>query len=83
MTINLTREDFEQAIKSGASVFEGNTIPDTGKPSGRYYRFIRGRDAVTDFIGTDISSSEFSRVLDETEMVMPDETFEKFWEKYI
>ena len=41
MTINLTREDFEQAIKSGASVFEGNTIPDTGKPSGRYYRFIR------------------------------------------
>lgn len=43
----------------------------------------RGRDAVTDFIGTDISSSEFSRVLDETEMVMPDETFEKFWEKYI
>ena len=34
MTINLTREDFEQAIKSGASVFEGNTIPDTGKPSG-------------------------------------------------
>lgn len=40
MTINLTREDFEQAIKSGASVFEGNTIPDTGKPSGRYYRFI-------------------------------------------
>lgn len=27
----------------------------------------RGRDAVTDFIGTDISSSEFSRVLDETE----------------
>ena len=41
----------------------------------------RGRDAVTDFIGTDISSSEFSRVLDETEMVMPDETFEKFWEK--
>ena len=32
---------FEQAIKSGASVFEGNTIPDTGKPSGRYYRFIR------------------------------------------
>ena len=26
MTINLTREDFEQAIKSGASVFEGNTI---------------------------------------------------------
>lgn len=40
----------------------------------------RGRDAVTDFIGTDISSSEFSRVLDETEMVMPDETFEKFWE---
>lgn len=43
----------------------------------------RGRDAVTDFIGTDISSSEFSRVLNETEMVMPDETFEKFWEKYI
>lgn len=43
----------------------------------------RGRDAVTDFIGTDISGSEFSRVLDETEMVMPDETFEKFWEKYI
>ena len=43
----------------------------------------RGRDAVTDFIGTDISSSEFSRVLDETEMVMPDETFEQFWEKYI
>ena len=41
MTINLTREDFEQAIKSGASVFEGNTILDTGKPSGRYYRFIR------------------------------------------
>lgn len=41
MTINLTREDFEQAIKSGASVFEGNTIPDTGKQSGRYYRFIR------------------------------------------
>ena len=41
MTINLTCEDFEQAIKSGASVFEGNTIPDTGKPSGRYYRFIR------------------------------------------
>ena len=41
MTINLTREDFEQAIKSGASVFEGNTIPDTEKPSGRYYRFIR------------------------------------------
>lgn len=41
MTINLTREDFEQAIKSGTSVFEGNTIPDTGKPSGRYYRFIR------------------------------------------
>lgn len=43
----------------------------------------RGRDAVTDFIGTDISSSEFSRVLDETEMVMPDETFEKFWEMSI
>lgn len=41
MTINLTREDFEQAIKSGASVFEGNTILDTGKTSGRYYRFIR------------------------------------------
>ena len=41
MTINLTREDFEQAIKSGASVFEGKTILDTGKPSGRYYRFIR------------------------------------------
>lgn len=41
MTINLTREDFEQAIKSGTSVFEGNTILDTGKPSGRYYRFIR------------------------------------------
>ena len=28
MTINLTRENFEQAIKSGASVFEGNTILD-------------------------------------------------------
>lgn len=41
MTINLTRENFEQAIKSGASVFEGNTILDTEKPSGRYYRFIR------------------------------------------
>lgn len=41
MTISLTCEDFEQAIKSGASVFEGNTILDTGKPSGRYYRFIR------------------------------------------
>lgn len=43
----------------------------------------RGRDAVTDFIGTDIKSSEFSRVLDETETKMSDDVFEKFWEKYI
>lgn len=43
----------------------------------------RGRDAVTDFVGTDVSSSEFSRVLDETEMVMLPDKFERFWEKYI
>lgn len=27
MTINLTREDFEQAIKSGASVFKATQFP--------------------------------------------------------
>lgn len=41
MTINLTREDFEQAIKSGASVFEGNIILDSGELSEYYYRFMR------------------------------------------
>lgn len=36
-----------------------------------------------DFVGTDISSDTYDRVMDETEAQMPDEEFERFWEKYI
>lgn len=43
----------------------------------------RGHDAVADFIGTDVSSDSYERLLDETEAQMPDEEFERFWEKYI
>lgn len=43
----------------------------------------RGHDAVADFIGTDVSSDSYERLLDETEAQMPSEEFEKFWEKYI
>lgn len=43
----------------------------------------RGHEAVADFVGTDISSDAYSRCLDETEAQMPEEEFEKFWEKYI
>lgn len=43
----------------------------------------RGHDAVADFIGTDVSSDSYERLLDETEAQMPSEEFEKFWERYI
>lgn len=43
----------------------------------------RGHEAVADFVGTDISSDTYDRVMDETEAQMPDEEFERFWEKYI
>lgn len=43
----------------------------------------RGHDAVADFIGTDVSSDSYERLLDETEAQMPSEEFEKFWKKYI
>ena len=43
----------------------------------------RGHEAVADFVGTDISSDTYDRVMDETESQMPDEEFERFWEKYI
>lgn len=43
----------------------------------------RGHEAVADFVGTDISSDAYDRVMDETEAQMPSEEFEKFWEKYI
>lgn len=43
----------------------------------------RGHDAVADFIGTDVSSDSYERLLDEAEAQMPIEEFEKFWEKYI
>lgn len=43
----------------------------------------RGHDAVADFIGTDVSSDSYERLLNETEAQMPSEEFEKFWEKYI
>lgn len=43
----------------------------------------RGHEAVADFVGTDISSDTYDRVMDETEAQMPDEEFEHFWEKYI
>ena len=43
----------------------------------------RGHEAVADFVGTDISSDAYNRVMDETEAQMPDEEFERFWEKYI
>lgn len=43
----------------------------------------RGCEAVADFVGTDISSDTYDRVMDETEAQMPDEEFERFWEKYI
>lgn len=42
----------------------------------------RGHEAVADFVGTDISSDTYDRVMDETEAQMPDEEFERFWEKY-
>ena len=43
----------------------------------------RGHDAVADFIGTDVSSDSYERLLDETEAQMPSEEFKKFWERYI
>lgn len=43
----------------------------------------RGHETVADFVGTDISSDTYDRVMDETEAQMPDEEFERFWEKYI
>lgn len=43
----------------------------------------RGHEAVADFVGTDISSDAYDRVMDETETQMPNEEFERFWEKYI
>lgn len=43
----------------------------------------RGHEAVADLVGTDISSSSYERLMDETEAQMPTEEFEKFWEKYI
>jgi hypothetical protein len=43
----------------------------------------RGYEAVADFVGTDISSDTYDRVMDETEAQMPDKEFERFWEKYI
>lgn len=43
----------------------------------------RGHEAVADFVGTDISSDTYDRVMDETEAQMPDEEFERFWKKYI
>lgn len=41
MANNINREGFKTFLEFGVPSFEGNTIPDTGKPSGRYYRFIR------------------------------------------
>lgn len=38
----------------------------------------RGHEAVADFVGTDISSDTYDRVMDETEAQMPDEEFERF-----
>ena len=38
----------------------------------------RGHDAVADFIGTDVSSDSYKRLLDEAEAQMPSEEFEKF-----
>lgn len=38
----------------------------------------RGHDAVADFIGTDVSSDSYERLLDEAEAQMPSEEFEKF-----
>lgn len=37
----------------------------------------RGHEAVADFVGTDISSDTYDRVMDETEAQMPDEEFER------
>ena len=65
--------------KKGVRVLKVRNIEDTSKASIQK----RGHEAVADFVGTDISSDTYDRVMDETEAQMPDEEFERFWEKYI
>ena len=78
-----SRKEYEQRTGKSSKYIQNNpSIHISGSVRGCLL-YTSGHDAVADFIGTDVSSDSYERLLDETEAQMPSEEFEKFWERYI